>query len=368
MQGLIIHPNSSIMIASQRERQHMEQKGILHYIRICQLKRLLYPLVLLVLTGLILFNLPLVEYLHVEQAAPDKPLSGAISNSRAYVRTAASDLYYTGNDYYLDGVLTGHYYYQLTDDYCRFYILRPTAGKPAETYLESRVITGRVVKFDDTTEALVREFAEELEWSTEGLMSISDPYLVNEVVYFPISQGILFVIALILALFSLVGLIYTLILLICPKLSRTYLRLKNYGSASKILQDADAELSSRRLLEEGNTILTPKYLVEFSPDASAVIPLESVLWIFKTSRMKYVLKDRRERMFFTLRIVTIAGDTFIIRDKKKADIDQIENVLTERYPNFFYGYSDEHDKMVRYILRESKRELKANKKNKKTAS
>ena len=163
----------------------MEQKGILHYIRICQLKRLLYPLVLLVLTGLILFNLPLVEYLHVEQAAPDKPLSGAISNSRAYVRTAASDLYYTGNDYYLDGVLTGHYYYQLTDDYCRFYILRPTAGKPAETYLESRVITGRVVKFDDTTEALVREFAEELEWSTEGLMSISDPYLVNEVVYFP---------------------------------------------------------------------------------------------------------------------------------------------------------------------------------------
>lgn len=343
----------------------MEQKGILHYIRISQLKRIVYPLVLFALTLLVLFNIPLVEYFHVEQVAPDTALSSTLRSSRAYVRTSASDLYYTGNDYYVDGVLTGHYYYQLKNDYCRFYILRPIAGKPADTYIENRSIIGRVVKFDDTTNAMIREFAEDLEWSTEGLMSISDPYLINEVVYFPVSQVVLLVTALILALISLVGLIYTLILLICPKLSVTYLRLKNYGEASKIMHDADAELLDRKILEEGNMVLTPKYLIEFSPDASAVIPLESVLWIFKTTRMKYVLKDRRERMFYTLRIVTIAGDTFIIRDKKKSDIDQIENVLTERYPNFFYGYSEEHDKMVRYILRESKREIKANKHKKK---
>ncbi|GEM_PF-454281 len=344
----------------------MEQKSVLHYIRICQLKRFFYPLVLFVLTMLVLLNIPMIKYFHVEQVAANTPLSSAVNRNNAYARTTASDLYYTGTDYYLDGVLTGHYYYQLIDGYCRFYILRPTAGKPADTYIESKTITGRVVKFDDTATALIREFAEDLEWSTEGLMSISDPYLINEVVYFSLSQGILLVITLILALISLIGLLYTLVLLICPKLSLTYLRLKKYGEASKIMQDADAELRDRKILEEGSMVLTPKYLVEFSPDASAVIPLESVLWIFKTTRMKYVLKERRERMFFTLRIVTIAGDTFIIKDKKKADIDQIENVLTERYPNFFYGYSDEHDKMVRYILRESKRELKANKeKNKK---
>ncbi|MBO4410644.1 MAG: hypothetical protein J5794_00420, partial [Lachnospiraceae bacterium] len=62
---------------------------------------------------------------------------------------------------------------------------------------------------------------------------------------------------------------------------------------------------------------------------------------------------------------TITGDTFILRNQAKKDLDAIETQLSERYPNFFYGYSEEHDRMVHYILSENEKELNALKRSKK---
>ena len=339
----------------------MQVKNIMHYIRMCQLKRILYPLIFLIIVCIIFFRLPIVSYMHVGSVDAVTPLSEAVNDQLTYVKTTAKDLYYTGDDYYLDGVLTGHYYYQLSGNYCRLYILKPAAGKPADAYIAELTVTGRITKHDFTTDTLTADFAEELNWTTEGLSSVIDPYLINEVVYFPLSQRILGFVVGVMMVIGLIGTLYMLILLIFPKLSMTYVRLRNYGNADVILADAEKELSERSILEEDNMVLTPKYLFEFSSDLSAIIPLESVLWVFRLENMRYSFKSRREKMFYSLRIVTIAGDTFVLKDKQKAHLDKIMEVLTDRYPNFFYGYSEEHDRMVHYILEENRKELKEKK-------
>ncbi len=340
----------------------MKHKGILHYIRLTQLKRILYPVLFLALVFAILFNLPFFDFLALGSIGADTPLSEAVNSRRKYVRTQARDLYYTGDDCYINGVLTGHYYYQLNDSGCRIYILKPQAGRPAEPYIEKASVTGKLEKFTPASDPLFEDLAGELNWTVEGLTSVCDPYCVNQAYRLPALQIVLLVITVLALIAGMISLFYMLLLLAFPKLSVTYRRLKNYGNADDILDDAEDEILHYELLRQGNMILTPKYLTELSAEQSFIVPLESVLWVFHTRDMRFSVKDKRRRMYYALWIITIAGDNFILKNRSKAEIDTIMDVLTDRYPNFFYDYSEEQEKMVRYILRESKREL-AEKKN-----
>ena len=147
-------------------------------------------------------------------------------------------------------------------------------------------------------------------------------------------------------------------------LSRLYRLMQRYGDADKLLGDAFSELRDHCIFSHEGLALTPKYLFDFSERDKAIVPLESALWVFRLQDMRYSWRLDRDVMHYSMRIYTITGDTFILRDQAKADLDAIENLLTEHYPNFFYGYSEEHDRMVHYILEENEKELAALKKAK----
>ena len=336
----------------------MKKNGITSHIRMSLLRRIIYPLLFLVLVLVILLRQPMLEYFVIGDADTFAPLSGP-AETLTYVRTNAKDLYYTGDDYYVNGSLTGHYYYQLSDGYCRIYILKPSAGRPAEPHIEAMSVSGKLVKNPEGRETLIKDLAEALDWTYEGLASVTDPYFVNQVVYFPLQEKILFGIVVVSLLLSLIGLFSTLIPLLFPHTSTSFRKLKEYGDADKLMKDAEEELRFDCILREGNIALTPKYLIEFNADKTAVIPLESVLWVYEYQRMKYDRKTRREKMYYTERIVTINGDAYSLEDRPRAVLDQINEVLTERYPNFFFGYSEEHERLVRYLLRERKNEKNA---------
>lgn len=157
--------------------------------------------------------------------------------------------------------------------------------------------------------------------------------------------------------------LYLIIISVFPKCSPNYRRLKKYGNPQRILKECEKELRENPILSRGTLSLTPKYLVE-NAGLRFIIPLESVLWVFELQSMRYSLRKRRNKMHYSLQIVTITGDSFLLRDKQIEDLKKIEEVLEERYPNFFYGYSEEHDEMVHYILNENKKELREAKKKK----
>ena len=153
--------------------------------------------------------------------------------------------------------------------------------------------------------------------------------------------------------------LWQLMLFFFPKLSRTYRRLNDYGDADEILKEAERELSDDWFFKHNDLALTPKYLFEFNGDETAIIPLTDVLWLFRYESLAYSFRERREQLHYNMRIVTITGDRFTLRNKQKEDLDGIMDLIVERYPNFFYGYSEEHDRMVHYILEENRRELNA---------
>ena len=340
----------------------MKQKSILKYIRQKALVQLIFPLLLFIAAAVILLNQPLYEYFFVSDISASEPLEESVKREENYVRTQARDLYYTGCDYYVNGSLTGHYYYQLFEDYCRIYILKPAAGKPADAYIESRAVTGKIVPADLSTDAVYELMADALDWTSAGLAAVCDPYLVSEVIYFPLTSRILFILILIAVLVGFVVFIYTLLILLFPKLSAACIRLRRYGDADELLNQAEKELASEVLLDTGKLTLTPRFLIEYNADKTAIIPLTSVLWVFQMQYMKYSFREHAERMLYSLRITTITGDVFTLKDYKKSELDLIMEVLEERYPNFFYDYSEEHERMVNYILDENEKELKQKRK------
>ena len=139
-------------------------------------------------------------------------------------------------------------------------------------------------------------------------------------------------------------------------LSPLYRLLSRYGPAGKLMKDAMRELRDHCIFSHEGLALTPKYLFDFSGRTKAIVPLESALWVFRLQDMHYSSREKRDVMHYSMRIYTITGDKFILRDQAKADLDAIEDLLTEHYPNFFYGYSEEHDRMVHDILEENVKE------------
>lgn len=173
---------------------------------------------------------------------------------------------------------------------------------------------------------------------------------------------VLRLVILVLLLLSLGNMIYMGIIFAFPFLSPGVQRLAKYGDLKVLLKECETELLGKHLVDQDNMVLTNRYLFKFAGTKSAIVPLPSALWVFPLNNMRMSFLERRERMVYFLRVVTIQGDTFRFASLHKKNIDLIIDTLTDRYPNFFYGYSDEHDKMVRFILAENRLENKKKKK------
>ena len=101
-------------------------------------------------------------------------------------------------------------------------------------------------------------------------------------------------------------------------------------------------------------ILTPRYLVELSDDICAIIPLPEVLWIYDHAAMRRTIKGRQ--LSYTIHVVTMKGEEYTLTGKSHREVSAIYHELNTRYPNFFFGYSKEHQEMVQYVLHEMKNE------------
>lgn len=201
-------------------------------------------------------------------------------------------------------------------------------------------------------------------------LTLSAFFLLNVPALFTNPDGIflmqvLRLVVLILLAVAFVILLEKLLVWAFPALSAAVRRLSKYGNADAILQDAEKELAAPHLLDQDNMVLTPRFLFKFAGNNSVIVPLESALWVYPLNNMRYSFTEGRERMVYFLRVVTIAGDTFRFASLYKKNIDKIIDTLTERYPNFFYDYSEEHYKMVRFILKENKAEAQKNAKRSK---
>ena len=328
---------------------------ILSYIRKNQCKRLFYPLMLLGVVIFLVWRSPVTEYVTKRTISNAVLINDSMAKKVLYGKIKTGTLYYSGEDCLAGGELVGHYYYELIGGSCHFYLIRAVAGYPASKTLEGQTIIGRVDAFEpEILDPLTQKLAEDISWDAKSLKSVCQKYFVNQTAYLNRREIVLMVVLLLVFVLMIVVFIRTFLYIINPRLTKTYRNLEHYGNPEKILNDVEKQIGRRILLQTKTLILTPRYLVELSDDICAIIPLPEVLWIYDHAAMRRTIKGRQ--LSYTIHVVTMKGEEYTLTGKSHREVSAIYHELNTRYPNFFFGYSKEHQEMVQYVLHEMKNE------------
>lgn len=328
---------------------------ILSYIRKNQCKRLFYPLMLLGVVIFLVWRSPVTEYVTKRTISNAVLINDSMAKKVLYAKIKTGTLYYSGEDCLAGGELVGHYYYELIGGSCHFYLIRALAGYPASKTLEGQTIIGRVDAFEpEILDPLTQKLAEDISWDAKSLKSVCQKYFVNQTAYLNRREIVLMVVLLLVFVLMIVVFIHTFLYIINPRLTKTYRNLEHYGNPEKILSDVEKQIRRRILLQTKTLILTPRYLVELSDDICAIIPLPEVLWIYDHAAMRRTIKGRQ--LSYTIHVVTMKGEEYTLTGKSHREVSAIYHELNTRYPNFFFGYSKEHQEMVQYVLHEMKNE------------
>lgn len=328
---------------------------ILSYIRKNQCKRLFYPLMLLGVVIFLVWRSPVTEYVTKRTISNAMLINDSMAKKVLYAKIKTGTLYYSGEDCLAGGELVGHYYYELIGGSCHFYLIRALAGYPASKTLEGQTIIGRVDAFEpEILDPLTQKLAEDISWDAKSLKSVCQKYFVNQTAYLNRREIVLMVVLLLVFVLMIVVFIRTFLYIINPRLTKTYRNLEHYGNPEKILNDVEKQIRRRILLQTKTLILTPRYLVELSDDICAIIPLPEVLWIYDHAAMRRTIKGRQ--LSYTIHVVTMKGEEYTLTGKSHREVSAIYHELNTRYPNFFFGYSKEHQEMVQYVLHEMKNE------------
>ena len=328
---------------------------ILSYIRKNQCKRLFYPLMLLGVVIFLVWRSPVTEYVTKRTISNAVLINDSMAKKVLYAKIKTGTLYYSGEDCLAGGELVGHYYYELIGGSCHFYLIRAVAGYPASKTLEGQTIIGRVDAFEpEILDPLTQKLAEDISWDAKSLKSVCQKYFVNQTAYLNRREIVLMVVLLLVFVLMIVVFIRTFLYIINPRLTKTYRNLEHYGNPEKILNDVEKQIGRRILLQTKALILTPRYLVELSDDICAIIPLPEVLWIYDHAAMRRTIKGRQ--LSYTIHVVTMKGEEYTLTGKSHREVSAIYHELNTRYPNFFFGYSKEHQEMVQYVLHEMKNE------------
>ena len=328
---------------------------ILSYIRKNQCKRLFYPLMLLGVVIFLVWRSPVTEYVTKRTISNAVLINDSMAKKVLYAKIKTGTLYYSGEDCLAGGELVGHYYYELIGGSCHFYLIRAVAGYPASKTLEGQTIIGRVDAFEpEILDPLTQKLAEDISWDAKSLKSVCQKYFVNQTAYLNRREIVLMVVLLLVFVLMIVVFIRTFLYIINPRLTKTYRNLEHYGNPEKILSDVEKQIRRRILLQTKTLILTPRYLVELSDDICAIIPLPEVLWIYDHAAMRQTIKGRQ--LSYTIHVVTMKGEEYTLTGKSHREVSAIYHELNTRYPNFFFGYSKEHQEMVQYVLHEMKNE------------
>lgn len=328
---------------------------ILSYIRKNQCKRLFYPLMLLGVVIFLVWRSPVTEYVTKRTISNAMLINDSMAKKVLYAKIKTGTLYYSGEDCLAGGELVGHYYYELIGGSCHFYLIRAVAGYPASKTLEGQTIIGRVDAFEpEILDPLTQKLAEDISWDAKSLKSVCQKYFVNQTAYLNRREIVLMVVLLLVFVLMIVVFIRTFLYIINPRLTKTYRNLEHYGNPEKILSNVEKQIRRRILLQTKTLILTPRYLVELSDDICAIIPLPEVLWIYDHAAMRRTIKGRQ--LSYTIHVVTMKGEEYTLTGKSHREVSAIYHELNTRYPNFFFGYSKEHQEMVQYVLHEMKNE------------
>ncbi len=319
---------------------------IAKHIRHVYCQRLISPtLYLLILAGLWLV-FPLYDILIPQSMDHPGSLEKYSGSHASYVESRLTDLYFTGYTDTVFGQTAGYYYYTLWEDQCVIVLLSPHTCEEGVPHIESVNIRGRVLKGNSAYAALLKNLAQDLNWTEEGISEKVNGYVISEPAFgLPVNR-LLAAVYILTGAYALVRLLFYLLYAFVPVCCPACRKLRLFGKPSVLLSQAETELAMHPQLAAEDMFITEHFFIALSSYGVALVPIQEIIWIYKYSTLKKIFWYHFN-ISYTLHIN--ASRHFYIQCPKneKSDIDGIIEYLSEANHNILVGFSEENRLKVR---------------------
>ena len=319
---------------------------ITKHIRHIYCQRLISPILYLLLLAALWLVFPLYEILFPQPMENPGSLEKYGSSHASYVELRLTDLYFTGYANTVFGQTNGYFYYTFWEDQCVIVLLAPDTCEEGIPHIESVDIRGRVLKGNGAYDALLDSLAQDLNWTTEGILEKVNGYFISEPAFGLSANRLLAAVYIVTGAYALVRLLCYLLYACVPACCPPCRKLRLFGKPSALLSQAETELATLPQLTTEDMFITEHFFIALSRYGVALVPIEEMIWIYKYSTLKKIFWYHFN-ISYTLHIN--ASRHFYIQCPKneKSDIDGIIDYLSEANHDILVGFSEENRLKVR---------------------
>ena len=326
---------------------------ILDHIKdICK-RRCIFPVVVIVIMIALLFIVPFGSLL-----APKK-VDGIfnVKKSDDFIEVSTGKMKYTGYDVKNGLGNEFSYYYALKDGKCAFALIPKNLVKPdgkdlpegsVKEEITDLTFKAKVINPNSAYNKMISMFADDLNWTEDGIESISTGLVVSSANYHPYRY--LFALLLI-AVFILLAILRIVqsrkcykdpyIFPVCSYLSKEESR--------DLINEAQEELDSENYLQINATYITENYFIDLDTSGTRIIPLKDVIWVFRFGKRGFDI--RKHALTYTLNFITIDENLVKIPRKSSDEAMAIIKSIKATEYDIITGHSDEKRMRVINIIR-----------------
>lgn len=317
------------------------ERYISKHIKSVYKRRLISPIIYLVVLLLLWLVLPLQELLFPQQINSRSQLSSNYQKKSTYVQVTLEDLYFTGYTNTLYGHTKGYYYYTVWDDKCVIVLLSPSTCEEGLPTIDSVTFRGRILYSDKVFSNLLANLSEDLNWTQKGIAGKINAFFLSEPAFQIIPSTVLLLVYFATALYTLLHLIFYILYIRFPVLSPPCQQLGRFGKPAELLSQAENELATLPQLATEDMFITEHYFIELASTGIAIVPIQEIIWIYKHSTLHKFLWYHFS-ISYTLHIT--ANKHLYIQCPKnmKSDIDGIMDYLAEANHDILLGFNEEN--------------------------
>ncbi len=322
------------------------------YIKKISATNLIFPAIVLIIAIALLLLIPFGQIFHPQKASSIEELRKLYESGSKYVEFTMKDLHYTTYDYYTGNQNNVSCYYYILDEEngpsCVFFLIPQEYTNDRAEVLETYTAKAKFVSGGSRFNTFLSGFATDIGWNSDALSEISGHFAVSQYDYRPGAMLAIQILLFALAIACFGYMISNVIFILAPHLHPSCRRLKRFGLDGKDFTEIDRELSEALLIRAGQIYVTENYLIVLGKRSLWMVPLFNIVWAYKFSNWKPFV--RKNKLTYSLIIITSPKDRIVISGNKKAHTDRILHFLEENFSHIMVGYSDEIREKMEALL------------------
>lgn len=331
--------------------------NLINIIRISNIKRMIFPVLLVALLWFILVKIPFSDILIPKNIDTLNSLSQTNVKNIEYFSISSKDWLYSGYNNYKDKSIKEYIFYKLEDETCYYLLVTPEKVNKKGMTLNVNELTVATHERTDSFNSFLNQFALDINWNFESLNEASAPIILTTTSYNLTLYKILFVVLTVGIIYLSAIILYFALIIAFPLLSpvlgskhrHSSDRIKSRSEFAMLLQ---AELDNH-IYNTNHFYITNNYIINLKYDEISVIPLNKLCFMFEHGNLQQFLWFYTKLKHTIYFLCSNSLKSHLTHNNSK-NIEQILSLIKELVPDIMIGYSAEHQMKYLEIVKEKR--------------